>query len=258
MIDQAAFTRALLDPALLPPADVCAWNDSDPTARLAVYRNNVMVSLLDVLADTFPVTRELVGDAFFHAMGQCFVRARPPQSPVMAEYGSGFADFIEAFEPARSLPYLPDVARLEWLRLTALHAADAAPMPAARMAALLADQPDLGAWRVRLHPAFAVLRSDYAVVSIWAAHQGVGSLAEIDPDAGESAWVVRPELEVDVIPVDTATGQLAARLREGASLAAAIGAVHAAGLNLDLSAALAGLIRARALVSLDPPGETAV
>ena len=70
MIDQAAFARALLDPALPPPADVCAWNGSDPAARLAVYRNNVMVSLLGVLADTFPVTRELVGDAFFRAMGQ--------------------------------------------------------------------------------------------------------------------------------------------------------------------------------------------
>jgi hypothetical protein len=110
---------------------------------------------------------------------------------------------------------------------------------------------------VRLHPAFAVLRSDHAAVSIWAAHQGVGSLAEIDPSAGESAWVTRPELEVDVIPVDTATGELAARLLAGDSLAAAVGAVHEAGLNLDLSAALAGLIRARALISLDPPGETA-
>ena len=257
MMDQPEFAGALLDPERPPPTDLTTWNGSDPATRLAIYRNNVMVSLLGVLADTFPVTRELVGEAFFRAMGQCFVRAQPPQSPVMAEYGAGFADFIAAFAPARTLPYLPDVARLEWLRLTALHAADAEPMPAECLATLLADQPDLDAWHVRLHPAFAVLRSDHAAVSIWAAHQGVGSLAEIDPSAGESAWVTRPELEVDVIPVDTATGELAARLLAGDSLAAAVGAVHEAGLNLDLSAALAGLIRARALISLDPPGETA-
>lgn len=257
MIDQADFARALLDPERLPPADLRTWNGSDPTARLAVYRNNVMVSLLGVLTDAFPVTRELVGEAFFRAMGQCFVRAQPPQSPVMAEYGGGFADFIAGFVPARTLPYLPDVARLEWLRLVALHAADAELLAAERIAALLAEQPDLAGWRLRLHPSFAVLRTDYAAVSIWAAHQGAGELAALDPDQGESAWIVRPDLEVAVIPVDPAAGAFAAALLEGLPLAAAIAAVHEAGLHLDLPATLAGLIRARALVSLDPPGETA-
>jgi hypothetical protein len=253
MIDQPEFARALLDPERSPPTDLTAWNGSDPAVRLAVYRNNVMVSLLGVLADTFPVTRELVGEAFFRAMGQCFVRARPPQSPVMAEYGAGFADFIASFAPAGTLPYLPDVARLEWLRVVALHAADAEPLPAARIAALLAEQPDLGAWRLRLHPSFAVLRSDYAAVSIWAAHQGAGDLALIDPDQGESAWIVRPDLEVTVIPIDSAGGAFAAALLDGLPLAAAIAAVDEAGLHLDLPATLAALIRARALISMQPP-----
>ncbi|GMV68809.1 MAG: hypothetical protein AMXMBFR76_12480 [Pseudomonadota bacterium] len=253
MIDQPEFARALLDPERPPPADLSTWNGSDPAVRLAVYRNNVMVSLLGVLADTFPVTRELVGDAFFRAMGQCFVRARPPQSPVMAEYGAGFADFIAGFAPAGTLPYLPDVARLEWLRVVALHAADAEPLPAARIAALLAEQPDLGAWRLRLHPSFAVLRSDYAAVAIWAAHQGAGDLALIDPDQGESAWIVRPDLDVAVIPIDTAGGAFAAALLDGLPLAAAIAAVDEAGLHLDLPATLAALIRARALISMQPP-----
>ena len=253
MIDQADFARALLDPERPTPADFSTWNGSDPTVRLAVYRNNVMVSLLGVLADTFPVTRELVGEAFFHAMGQCFVRSRPPQSPVMAEYGAGFADFIAGFAPAGTLPYLPDVARLEWLRVVALHAGDAEPLPAERIAALVAEQPDLGAWRLRLHPSFAVLRSDYAAVSIWAAHQGAGNLAAIDPDQGESAWIVRPDLEVTVIPIDSAGGAFAAALLDGLPLAAAIAAVDEAGLHLDLPATLAALIRARALISMQPP-----
>jgi len=203
------------------------------------------------------VTRELVGEAFFGAMGRCFVRARPPQSPVMAEYGAGFADFIAGFAPARTLPYLPDVARLEWLRLAALHAADAESLPAERIAALLAEQPDLGTWRLLLHPSFAVLRSDYAAVSIWAAHQGAGDLAAINLDQGESGWIVRPDLEVMVVPVDTAGGAFAAALLEGLPLAAAIAAVHEAGLTLDLAATLAALIRTRALIALEPPGGSA-
>jgi hypothetical protein len=49
--------------------------------RFGVYRNSVAVSLAGVPADTFPVTRELVGDAFFEAMARCFVAAEPPRSP---------------------------------------------------------------------------------------------------------------------------------------------------------------------------------
>jgi hypothetical protein len=244
MINQAAFARALLDPALPPPADVCAWNGSDPAARLAVYRNNVMASLLGVLADTFPVTRELVGDEFFRAMGQCFVHASPPRSPVMAEYGARFA------------AYLPDVARLEWLRLTALHAADALPLSAADLTARLADTADLASARLHLHPSFAVLQSPYAVVSVWAAHQGMGELAAIDLDCAEAAWVLRRELEVEVIPVEPAAGRFAAALIEGQPLGAAVEAAGGADCAFDLPAALAGLIRCGALIDLSHTGDT--
>lgn len=256
MIDQAAFARALLDPGLPPPADLFAWNGSDPATRLAVYRNNVMVSLLGVLADTFPVTRTLVGEAFFDAMGQRFVRESPPHSPVMAEYGAGFADFVAGFEPAGSLPYLPylpDVARLEWLRLVALRAADAPPLDTARLAALLANDTDLAAARLRLHPTFAVLSSDWAVVSIWAAHQGVGELAAIDVDQAETAWVLRPQLEVSVIAVDAAAGVLSAALLDGLPLGAAAEAALRADPGFDLPATLAALIRHGGLIDLAVP-----
>lgn len=252
MNDQAAFARALLDPALPPPADLLAWNGSDPAARLAVYRNNVVMSLLGVLADTFPVTRERVGDVFFRDMARDFVRAQPPTGPVMAEYGAGFPDFIRDYAPAQALPYLPDVARLEWLRLVALHAADAAPLSAADIAPRLAGAADLTGWRLRLHPSFAVLRADWAAVSIWAAHQGVRDLAAIDLSAGESAWILRRELEVDVIPVAAAAAVFAAALRAGRTLGAALDAVAAENLTLDLPVTLAGLIRHGALVAIEP------
>lgn len=252
MMDHAAFARALLDPALPASGDMLAWNGSDPAARLAVHRNNVMMSLLGVLADTFPVTRELVGEAFFRAMGREFVRAQPPAGPVMAEYGAGFPDFIPEFAPARGVPYLPDVARLEWLRLVALHAADAEPLSADEIAARVAAVADLARWRLRLHPSFALLRSDYAAVSIWAAHQGVGDLADVDLRTSETAWVVRHDLDVEVIPVDAAAGAFAAALLAGRALGAALDAVGGEGLTLDLPAALAALIRCGALVAIEP------
>ena len=47
------------------------------------------------------------------AMAREFVRAHPPSSPLLFLYGQEFPAFMETFEPARSIPYLADVARIE-------------------------------------------------------------------------------------------------------------------------------------------------
>src|SRR3990167_7733275 len=102
MNSQTAFANALLDPELPSPGGLSTWNGSDPATRFAVYRNNVTVSLIDALADTFPVVQALVGEEFFRAMARVSVRATPPRSRLMAFYGHDFADFVSAFPPVAS------------------------------------------------------------------------------------------------------------------------------------------------------------
>ena len=68
-------------------------------------------------------------------------------------------------KPAQTLPYLPDVARLEWLRHAAYHAADAEPMQAGALGGAPPEQA--GNILLRLHPSAGRLSSDYPVVSIW-------------------------------------------------------------------------------------------
>lgn len=70
MSSQSAFAAALLNPDLPCPGGLSTWNGSAPATRFAVYRNNVTVSLVDALADTFPVLQALVGEEFFRAMAR--------------------------------------------------------------------------------------------------------------------------------------------------------------------------------------------
>jgi hypothetical protein len=228
-----------------------ARNGSDPARRFAVYRNNVIVSLVDALADTFPVTLELVGDQFFRAMAGIFVRGAPPGSVLLAEYGTGLPDFIAAFEPARSVPYLADVARLEMLRVRAFHAADAEPLTPEQVARALADPERLPALRVICHPSLGVLRSRYAVVSLWAAHQGIGDLARVDPFLPESALVVRGGLEVQVIALPPGDDVLVAGFANGLTLGDAAALAAAARADFDLTTPLTLLLRHSALCSLN-------
>ncbi|MFA7290739.1 MAG: DNA-binding domain-containing protein, partial [Rhodocyclaceae bacterium] len=138
-MNHSHFAAALLDPAQPAPAGLITWNGSDPAQRFGIYRNNVMVSLIEALADTFPVVQTLVGEEFFRAMAREFVRVSPPVSPVLAYYGDEFPAFVEHFPPAASLPYLADVARLEYARVLAFHAADSVPLATETLMAQLAD-----------------------------------------------------------------------------------------------------------------------
>jgi hypothetical protein len=249
---QADFAAALRDPAAALPAGLRAWNGSDPALRFAVYRNNVVSSLVAALAETFPVVRELVGGEFFDALAREFVRLHAPASPMLAEYGAGFADFMAGFEPAAALPYLADVARLEFARLQAFHAADAPWLDARHLATSLARPERLADTRVRLHPSLQVLVSGHAVVSLWAAHQGHGELAEVDPAQPEAALVLREHDDAAVIAVPQATAYFVQALAAGHTLGRAATAGAAAA--FDLSAALGLLIAHGAFTAWLAPG----
>lgn len=247
---QAAMAAALLDPGRPAPPSLRAWNGSDPPRRFAVYRNNVLSSLVNALADTFPVVAELVGDVFFRAMGSAFVQAHPPQSPMLAAYGAGFADFIAAFPPAAPVPYLADVARLEMARMDSLHAADAEPLGLAAVQQALQACARPGLLRLTLHPSVRLLRFDWAAVSIWHAHQVEGLLENVQPDVPECAIVARPGMEVLVVPCDRPTLVFARACADGLPLADAASRATGEAQAFDPGAALALLVAHGALVSL--------
>ncbi|MDX5409116.1 MAG: DNA-binding domain-containing protein [Thauera sp.] len=250
MSGQSGFAAALLDAGLPCPDGLLAWNGSDPARRFAVYRNNVVVSLVDALAEAFPVVHALVGGEFFRAMAQVFVTTRPPRSCLLAFYGEGFADFVAAFPPAAELPWLADVARLEMLRVRACHAADAEALPQAALGALLADPARLPGAGFGLHPALGVLRSAHAVVDLWAAHQvDAPDLSGLDPARPQAALVMREQDAVTVTEISVPAAAFIECLQAGANLGEALDACSAHG-GFDLSAALGVLLRAQAIVSI--------
>jgi len=134
---QADFAAALLDgdaaPALLPSLHD---RGERTLGRLALYRGNVHAAWDKALGNAFPVVRALVGDEFFAALGRAYARAYPSSSGDLNMFGGCFAPFVGSFEHARSLPYLSDVATLEWAVHCAHYAADANALPRERMAAI--------------------------------------------------------------------------------------------------------------------------
>ncbi len=253
----ASFARALLDPQRPVPAGLHTWNGSDPGARLAVYRNNVVSSLVDALAETFPVVQQLVGTEFFRAMAAVFVRQSPPRSRVLAHYGQEFPSFIAAFEPARGLPYLADVARLEVARVAAYHAADADPVSDEMVSLALSSGDRMGELQLVMHPSLATLESPYAVVTLWAAHQTEcpteGDIAPVDVDVPESALILRSGLDVLVLTAPAGAVAFVEAVRSALNLGEAAARAMAASPNFDLTASLSQLLTHGALASIHLP-----
>jgi Putative DNA-binding domain len=210
---QLRFATALAgDPAAVAAFGTGAPGGQSAEARLAIYRANGRANYRNALAATYPVARRLTGTAFFNAAVDAFVAAHPPVSGDLNVYGERLAGFVESYAPAANLPYLPDVARLEWAIDEANRAADAPRVPDAVLAALSIVAPErLPNVRLALDASCRLVTSAFPILRIWHANQpdrtgderialdegGVALLMRRDPQgvamellgAGEHAWL---------------------------------------------------------------------
>lgn len=167
-------------------------------SRLAIYRGNVGANAALALAATYPVVRKLVGAEFFDGLARAYCGDHPSASGDLNELGEHLADFVTTFPPAQTLPYLPDVARMEWLAHRAHYAADHAPLDINRLASIRED--DYPRLQLTLHPAVSTLTSAYPLCRIWEVHQDDyrGEIT-VDFDSGAQSIVVyRPQFHAAV------------------------------------------------------------
>jgi hypothetical protein len=81
---------------------------------LSVHRNTAIGGLVNALRISHPTVLALVGEDFFDQAARAFVQSAPPSSAWLTGYGEGFAGFLAAYDLARDLPYLADVARFDF------------------------------------------------------------------------------------------------------------------------------------------------
>ncbi len=235
---QSDFAAALFDArrasALLPALQLRGECTLD---LISLYRGNLLAAWQKALANAFPVVRALVGEEFFDALARVYGHAHPSANGDLNRFGEHFAAFVTDFEHTRELPYLGDVAALEWIVHRAHYAADAIPVSRHQIARLLPHE--LLAARFALHPACAWLDSGFPVAQIWLAHQPGADVALPESlERGDIALVARPLWRAEV--VRSSAGEIAAleKLRDGESLEAAIEAALEEQRGFDFAKAL--------------------
>lgn len=237
----AAFGEALRGGPV--PAGLTARDPAEIGRRFSVYRNNVAVGLTGALATRFPVIRRVVGEAFFAPLALLYAEMERPCSPVLAEWGEGFAAFVEGFAPLAAYPYLGDVARIEFARGRAFHAADARAVDPARLA-----EADPERVRLRLHPSVTLLWLAHPAVSIWARNQPGGEDVPL-AHGPEIALILRDAaFGVPVWRVGRGDGVMVRSVLAGDPLAVAAGKARKVDAGHEPQALLVSLMRAGAIV----------
>ena len=219
---QAAIAATLLRGPDHLPAGLFAGDHAAVLRGLRVHANTISHARLVALEDTFPRTRDFLGESAFNRLSRAFIDGGGAQGRSLALIGESFPGWLVD-------PVAADLARVEWAWLESYNAPDATALALADLAQL--DEAALLAFRVRRHPAARIVTLAHAAAPLvdpaFAAE--TRALMVTRPDAAVLLHAVLPADAAVITMTDEMTplGNLIARLAEdhpegGAAIAALI------------------------------------
>ena len=96
--------------------------------RWSIYRDGYTARIAEALENDFRAVLRVLGPDAFRSLAQRYVRACPPSSFDIGRAGEQLPRFLESDRLLDRLPFLADLARLEWAQLEAFVAPDSPPL----------------------------------------------------------------------------------------------------------------------------------
>ena len=253
---QNIFRVSILEGATKTSASRIPGGRTSVSAGVRIHRTNTFASLVKVLQSAFPVVCRLVGEPRFNNAARAYVQAHPPRQPHLSAYGRRFAHFLRGFGPAKGLPYLSDLARLEWARNKAYFAMEATPLDARDLARM--STADVENVSLTLHPSVSLVASAFAIHTIWeAARPDRNDISDFDPTSqSDHVLVARPDWQVESHLVTRGDFTFVLALSAGSSLLQAYNAALATEPNFDLQSALTEHFRRGVFSAYRNPNQT--
>lgn len=232
----ACAQQALLDTLFAHPASPMAHEASARLASLIdhrhaqsargllAYRANGHALAERALQAAYPVVCAVLGGESFAMLARALWHRHPPQRGDIALWGDALPAFVQDDPLLASLPWLADVARVEWALHRAATADDAWADPGSFAWLQQADPAGL---TLLLAPGLCLVQSRWPVASIVNAH--LGGAPTLDEawrrcrePVGEIVLVWRAGLRPRIAAIDPPAGTLLRLLQTGADLPLAL------------------------------------
>lgn len=152
---------------------------------LKAHANTISHARLKALEDTFPLTRELIGEAAFNALSREYIERASTRAKDSNRIGENFPLFLRTFPDNESAAQL---AAIEWAWLESYHAADAIALCAADLTQL--DEDALLSMPIAAHPSANAVLLSAPLAS---------ALEDLQKHQPHSILAIRPESEVRLV-----------------------------------------------------------
>jgi hypothetical protein len=252
---QKGFYAALFDLSEFRSAPVIRADGISPAQRLGFYRTNVFSNYTKALRLTYPVIERLIGSGFFKVLAEQYIRRYAHGAGDLGSYGDQFPEFLSHGPIGRELPYLADVARLEWAIDEVFNEADHPGLSQEHLVSLPLDRCE--GLRFLLHPAVRLLSSAYPVRRIWEVNQP--HYVEDDrvdlAQGGVNVLVRREGFEVILETLEAGDFAMLLALSTGNDFGTSYGYAEAAHSGFDPAGFLQNFVAKRVLADFTLPAE---
>lgn len=200
--------------------------------RLGAYAGGYPVRIEESLADVYPAVRHLVGARRFRELSRRYLPRVPAGCYNLNAVGGVLAELLEADPLGCDLPFLADLARLEWAVWQAFHAPQAPPFHASDLAEWRAE--DWAGAVVGFAPGVRVVRSCWPIADLWAARNTPREQIDIEVEGRpQTVLVHRHGLDVMCTPISDLEARAIEALGDGRSLIAVTAELATAGAQAE-------------------------
>lgn len=139
--------------------------DDQEDQSLVVYRESIKINRQKALTQQFPCCSKLVGDDYWQMLAENFIEQYSSRHQAIHEDAPLFIHFLEKHEIKTTVPYLVDMAELEWAWYQVFHGPNNESASYADLQQELATHENHAVFR-RAH-GLQLLRSAYPLHQIW-------------------------------------------------------------------------------------------
>ena len=192
-------------------------------SRLDIYAEAYFSRLVDSLAKDFEAVHASLDEDSFRRLAADYLEVYPSKTRNIGEVGRNFPRFLKTSAFASGVPYLSDLAELEWAVIEAFYARNVSGFDPASLASLSPE-----AWstvKLVLHPSVHLLRLSWPVDAIWRARHEADVPTELSPD-DTNLLVYRQGFVLEVEKIDRLQWKLLELISDKLPLGVALELVH--------------------------------
>lgn len=205
--------------------DPQALRELKPVGKLSleqafqIYHRIYTSKFTEVLMDTFPAVRWVLGKDLFDTVCYKFIESQPLASYILHDYGSNFPDFLKDSRNVRGIPFLYDLARFEWAYKEVEDMPSSKPLSHKNVKELLHTED----FKIQFIEAMNIFESPYAVYNIWEErHSKPYQFEDINWNHPESLLIYKFQKNIIINRIDGIEAEILKELQAGSSVDSAL------------------------------------